>query len=457
MTEAVNTQTLSGWGRFPREECHVYRPEKRISLERIFTEDNQPDYIARGLGRSYGDPALNRDGGVISFARLNRILEFDEESGVVNCEAGVTFPDLLDTFLPRGFFIPVTPGTKFITVGGAIANDVHGKNHHRDGSFGHSLISFEMLLVGGEVVACSREENADLFWATVGGIGLTGILLTARFRLRRVESAYIVVDYQKTRDLDGVLSAIDEDDEKYQYSVAWIDCLARGRNLGRAVLMRGNHASASSLPPGRSDPFVMKDKFKPTVPFDLPQILLNSVTMGAFNKLYYALSSGKQGRLADCDSYFFPLDVIHNWNRGYGKRGFVQYQVTVPLTERQGLVELLESVSASGRASFLAVLKKFGPGNDGLLSHPFEGYTLTMDFAVNDALPEFLQGLDAITLNHGGRLYLAKDAVMSPDTFNAMCPRRDEFLAVKNRVDPENRLSSSLARRIGLVPGRPQS
>jgi FAD/FMN-containing dehydrogenase len=420
-------------------------------------EDAQPDYIARGLGRSYGDPAINGDGGVVSFQRLDRILEFDEESGVVCCEAGVTFPDLLDIFLPRGFFVPVTPGTKFITIGGAIANDVHGKNHHTDGSFGHVLISFEMLLASGEAVACSREENADLFWGTVGGVGLTGIILTARFRMRRVESAHMAVDYQKTKNLDGVLSAINEDDEKYQYSVAWVDCLARGKKLGRAVLMRGNHASASSLPSGYAEPFAMKDKFKPTVPFDLPQFLLNPLTVGAFNKLYYALSSGKEGKLVDCDSYFFPLDAIHDWNRGYGKRGFVQYQVTVPLTEQAGLVEILESASSSGRASFLAVLKKFGPGNEGLLSYPFEGYTLTMDFAVNDTLPEFLRGLDTISLNHGGRLYLAKDALMTPETFNAMYPRRDEFLAIKNRIDPENRLASSLARRVGLVPERADS
>lgn len=453
MSEPFVNRRVSGWGRYPAGECRIFRPEKWAGLAKVLREGGQRDYIARGMGRSYGDAAINAGGGVILCERLNRMLEFDAAAGVLHCEAGVTFAEIIDVFLPRGFFIPVTPGTKFITVGGAIANDVHGKNHHRDGSFGNALIDFELLLPSGELRRCSREENAELFWATLGGVGLTGIVRTARVRLRPVESAYIVVDYYKSRDLDGVLAAIAESDDKYQYSMAWVDALARGGKLGRSVLMRGNHATPSDLPLGRGL-FDARPKRRPGVPFDFPSFVLNPLSIRAFNTLVYALSSGAEGKIVDYDSYFFPLDAIHDWNRMYGKRGFVQYQATVPLSERRALVKLLEASARSGRASFLAVLKKFGPGNDGWLSHPFEGYTLTLDFAVNDTLPEFLRGLDKMLLDHGGRLYLAKDAVMTADTFAAMYPRAQAFRELRQRIDPEGRLSSGLARRVGLVEGR---
>jgi len=454
MTHPSKTQDLSGWGRHPVEECHLYRPEKRRSISDILSEAEHPNYIARGSGLSYGDAAINGGGGVISSLRLNRMISFDEETGILHCEAGVSLAEVIDTFLPRGFFIPVTPGTKLLTVGGAIANDVHGKNHHRDGSFASSLIDFDLLVPDGRSFHCSRDDNSDIFWATVGGIGLTGIILTARFRLQKVTSGFIKVDYVKTKDLDGVLDAIHAADNDYQYSMAWIDVLAKGANLGRAILMPGNHATPDELPKSSNDPFDIGKRFQPFLPVDFPGFALNPLTIKMFNTGLYNFGPGGQGKIVNYDSYFFPLDFIGHWNRMYGKRGFIQYQVSVPLAERDALRKILELSAKMGRASFLAVLKKFGPGNEGMLSHPIEGYTLTLDIAVRKGLTEFLQQLDRITLDHGGRLYLAKDAAMSAESFRIMYPRVDEFMEVRNRLDPNHVLSSTMARRLGLAEDR---
>lgn len=456
MAQPAKKQALSGWGRYPVQESQVYRPEKRRSVEAILRERAQPHYIARGLGRSYGDAATNGGGGIISCLRLDRMLDFDEEQGILHCEAGVTLEDIIETFLPRGFFLSVTPGTKFVTVGGAIAHDVHGKNHHRDGSFGQFVLDLELLTPRGDVLRCSPDENSDVFWATVGGAGLTGVILTARMRLQPVESAYCVVDYRKLPNLDALLTALDESDEDYQYSVAWVDCLAKGKRLGRSVLMLGNHAKREDLPPRQRDnPFDIAGKKLPGVPFDFPKIALNPLTMGTFNGVFYAMSSTKDGTIKDYENYFYPLDAVQNWNRLYGKAGFVQYQLTVPLEERQGMVEILDTVSKSGRASFLAVLKKLGPANPGLLSFPMAGFTLTMDFGVRKGLTEFMHSLDEKLLEHGGRLYLAKDAVATAETFRAMYARLDEFIEIQRRLDPDHVLSSTLARRLGIVEGGP--
>lgn len=453
MTERAHTQNISGWGRFPVVESHVYRPEKRGSVREIFGAAGEEHFIGRGLGKSYGDASINGGGATISFERLDRMLDFDEETGVLRCEAGVTLASVLEVFVPRGFFLPVTPGTKFVTVGGAIAHDVHGKNHHGEGTFGQAVLDFELLVPSGDVMTCSRETNSDVFWATLGGAGLTGFILTARFTLQRVESAYMVVDYTRAGNLDEVLSLIDTSDDKYQYSVAWVDCLARGKRLGRSILMQGDHAKEADLK-GRSEaPYAAREKRTWTIPIDFPRFVLNSASVRAFNATFYAMNPTKRGKIVHYDPYFYPLDVIHDWNRMYGKRGFVQYQFTVPLAEREGLVKILERVSISRRASWLAVLKKFGAANDGLLSYPYEGFTLTLDMAVDNGLVSFLQELDEILLAHNGRLYLAKDAVMTRDTFRAMYPRWEEFMEVKRRLDPEDRLSSTQARRLGLAGG----
>ncbi|MEX2015397.1 MAG: FAD-binding oxidoreductase [Candidatus Hydrogenedentales bacterium] len=438
-----------GWGRYPKSEGPVYRPEKRRGVEEVLRCGEHATFLARGLGRSYGDAALNTGGALINTTRLDRMLAFDASTGTLCCEAGVSFTDIIDTFLPRGWFLPVTPGTRFITVGGAIAHDVHGKNHHRDGTFGQWVDWFDLLIPAGDTLRCSRTENNDVFWATLGGAGLTGVMLTAQFRLLRVESAWWEVDYFKAKNIEEVLSAIESTEAEYPYSVAWVDCLAKGASLGRSVLMNGRNAPASAIQ--RQDPLALPRKRAKRIPLDFPAFVLNPWSIRAFNTVFYGKAATRNGVLVDFDSYFYPLDFLHDWNRLYGKRGFIQYQFVVPMNQRHGLIDLLEMVSASGRASFLAVLKKFGPANEGLLSFPFEGFTLTLDIAMRDGLVNFLHQLDRKLLDHNGRLYLAKDAAMTPATFRAMYPRFEEFKALKHRLDPNGRLVSDQARRVGLV------
>jgi len=446
-------QRIAGWGGWPRVECAVYRPEKRRGVAEVFAEGGQPHYIARGLGRSYGDVSVNPGGGVINTTRLNRMLAFDATAGVLECEAGVSLAEILDTFVPRGWFLPVTPGTKFVTVGGAIAHDVHGKNHHVDGAFGQHVDRFTLLTPTGALLPCSPTENEDVFWATVGGAGLTGVVLIATVRLQPITSAYIKVDYRQCTNIDAVLAAIHETDDNYKYSVAWVDCLSKGAKLGRSVLMSGDHLSSSDLPAQYGHALSIPRKFQPNVPFNLPGFLLNPLFIGSFNSLFYAVHPSKQGQIVDYDSYFYPLDKIHNWNRGYGKDGFSQYQATFPRDGVEGLVELLEKLSASGRASFLAVLKRMGPGSKGLLSHPIDGWTLTLDVPVKSGLVPFLNECDDLVAKHGGRLYMAKDASARAEVFAAMYPRLGEFQAIKAKLDPAGKLSSRLARRCGIVEG----
>ena len=444
---------LSGWGRYPVETCRLFRPEKKSGVARILQSDAEPSYIARGLGRSYGDAALNGEGGVISFERLDRFLAFDPETGILECEGGVSFEEILRFFLPRGWFVPVTPGTKFVTLGGAIASDVHGKNHHRVGTISGFLVDLRLLTPGGEIRTCSSEVDADVFWATVGGLGLTGLILSARLRLQRVETAYVLVDYVKVPNVDEALAAMERSDDAYEYSVAWIDCLARGGALGRSVLMRANNAGARDLLPSIQDPLSIRRGRSLSVPFDFPSWALTRSTVSLFNEAFYRRHATRSGQLVDFDTYFYPLDSIRDWNRMYGRRGFVQYQVVLPSgTSRSGLIDLLERFSASGRSSFLAVLKAFGPQNAGLLSFPLSGYTLTLDLPVQDGLVEFLRGMDRVVLGHGGRLYLAKDAVTTAESVAAMYPRLGRFREIRALLDPDGRLASSLARRVGIVP-----
>jgi FAD/FMN-containing dehydrogenase len=452
MAENFVTQPLSGWGRFPVESCNVYRPESQRQLAAILESGDQPSFISYGLGRSYGDAPLNSQAGVLCHTRLNRFLAFDTQAGVVECEAGVSLAEVLQYFLPRGFFLPVTPGTKFVTVGGAIAADVHGKNHHQDGTFGNFVRDFKLLTPEGEKLSCSPNSYPDIFWATLGGMGLTGIILSARIRLRPVESAWMLVDYQKATDLEDALGRMNESDVRYQYSVAWIDCLATGRHMGRAVLMRGNHAPANELPARIREPLAEPSRRRWTLPFDFPSLALNSLTVRAFNSFYYRMHRNAARQLVDLEKFFYPLDAIHHWNRLYGRRGFVQYQVALPLEGGlAALKKVLTQLARSRRASFLAVLKRFGKSNPGLLSFPIQGYTLALDLPVARGLIPLLHELDGVVLNYGGRIYLAKDAVMTPQSFAAMYPKLEQFRAIKSRLDPRGRLSSSLARRLAIV------
>ncbi|HEX8694941.1 MAG TPA: FAD-binding oxidoreductase [Longimicrobium sp.] len=444
-----SVQRLSGWGRHPVETCRVYRPEKTSELGEVLAVRPEGGVVSRGLGRAYGDAALNGGGAVVSHLRLGRMLAFDQASGVLEAEGGASFADVVDAFLPRGWFLPVTPGTKHVTLGGAIACDVHGKNHHRDGTIAAFVESFRLLTPARGVLTCSRAENAELFWATLGGMGLTGAVLSARLRLLPVESAWVAVDHARTADLDCALERF-ADDAGYRYSVAWVDCLARGRRLGRGVLMRGDHAPASRV---SGDPFARRREGRLGVPLDAPSFALNRFTVGAFNRLYHALHRDRAGVLVPLEKFFYPLDGVRGWNRLYGRRGFVQHQSVVPPDRADALARLLERVAKAGRASFLAVLKRFGPANQGLLSFPRDGYTLALDFPVAPGLAELLRDLDRIVLDAGGRVYLAKDAALDRAAFAAMYPDAERFRAVKACVDPDGVLSSSLARRVGLADG----
>jgi FAD/FMN-containing dehydrogenase len=444
---------MTGWGRFEWARCHAWRPERRRAVNAILGAREYDGYIARGLGRSYGDTAVNAEGGVIDMSRLNRMISFDAATGILDCEAGVSLGEILQSFVPRGFLVPVMPGTKFVTLGGAIACDVHGKNHHVDKSFGNHVVSLDLLTARGEVLTCSAEKNPELFRATIGGIGLTGIILSARIQLARIESAYFKVDFKRTTSLEDTLAAFDESDDDYQYSVAWVDCISRGARLGRAVLMRGRKAMRSDIPATR-DPFAIKSAFPKAVPFDLPGFALNRLSIRAFNEVYYRAHRDAPGTLVNYDAYFCPLDSIHSWNRMYGKRGFVQYQVTFPLGEagRKNMREMLERLQRFTCGSFLAVLKRLGEGNDSPLSYPSPGYLIALDIPARRDTATMLQQMDLFVLERGGRIYFAKDAVAKAETIAAMYPRLDEFKQAKAKVDPNNLFTSNMARRLGLLP-----
>jgi len=446
------TQPLTGWGRMAPGECTVFRPEKQRTLEAIVEGADTPTLLARGLGRSYGDTAVNTAGGVVRMERLNGMIAFDDGTGTLVSEAGVSLAEIIDVFLPRGFFLPVTPGTKFVTVGGAIANDIHGKNHHRDGTFGDFVDWFDLLTPTGDVLRCSRTENTDAFWATLGGIGLTGFIVAAAVRLQRVPSAYMRVDYRKANNLEDALAAIDAKDDDYQYSVGWTDCLAKGGALGRTVLMRGEHASPEDLDRDRRHmPYHVPRRAKLKVPFEAPGFLINPMFISVFNNLVWSAHKAMDGAIIDYDRYFYPLDRILEWNLLYGRGGFAQYQVTVPKAEYTCLIKLLELLQRERRPVTLAVLKAFGAANDGLLSYPSAGYTLTLDLSNKGDLPSVLRRMDAILLEHGGRIYLAKDVAAEPATVAAMYSKLEQFKAVRSELDPDNRLASSMARRLGIV------
>ncbi len=439
--------TLSGWGRYPREECAVSNPRSEDDLRALVTKGS---LIARGNGRAYGDCAQNR-AATVDMRRFNRMLAFDPVMGQLVVEAGVLLKDIIDSFLPRGWFPPVTPGTKFVTVGGMVAADVHGKNHHRDGSFGAFIDWLDVLGSDGEVRRCSTEDEAELFGWTIGGMGLTGVILRAAFRLRRIESGWIRQMTLPAPDLDTAMRLFDEN-EGATYSVAWIDCLTSGRGLGRSAIMLGEHARADELPPSRrSAPFDTPRRKMRAVPMDAPPALLNRLTVKAFNAAYYRRQMMRKGpQLVDWDSYFYPLDALADWNRIYGARGFMQFQCVLPLdSARPGLTELLKTVSQSGQGSFLAVLKRMGAGREGCFSFPLDGYTLALDFPVSQRTLGLMTRLDAVVLAHGGRFYLAKDSRMSARTLRLSDERTSDFIAMRQALSASS-FQSSQSERLQL-------
>lgn len=447
-----SSENLSGWGRHLWDKCRVQRPASSSEAVRQLRGAGNFPVIARGLGRAYGDAAAINGGLVIEATKLNFLQAFNPESGMLRCEAGVSLREIIDVFLPQGWFLPTTPGTKFVTVGGAIAADIHGKNHHRVGSFGEFVEDFQLLTASGEILRCSRSENTEVFYATLGGMGLTGIILEASFRLVRVDSAWIEVDYTKTINLDHTFEAFEAGDQSHEHSVAWVDCVATGDSLGRGVVMQGNHASRAGVPQKHSDhPLALPKKKRFSVPLTPPFSLLNRWSVRAFNEVFYWKHADSRTTV-DLDTFFYPLDSVANWNRLYGRSGFIQYQAFFPrTTSRQGLRDLLARIAASGSASFLAVLKSCGKADGGLLSYLEPGHTLALDFPYDPrTTPALCRDLDEILLRHGGRLYLAKDSMASAQTIRAMYPRLPEFIKLKREIDPGGHFVSSLSKRLGL-------
>lgn len=439
---------IAGWGRFPVLATDIVTPHTREQAH-IATAATIGG-VARGNGRAYGDAGVGTRQ-TLRMGALDRIRAFDATSGKVTVEAGVLLADLIATFSSRGFFPAVVPGTAYVTIGGAIAANVHGKNDHREGGFGAHVESFVLATGGGELLRVSHDENAELFAATTGGMGLTGTIIEATLRLRPVETGWIKQRTVVAPDLDAAIAVLDANNSA-TYSVAWIDALARGRHLGRSLVFLGEHASLGELGDRGTFRFPMLQGSRVSMPIDAPPFVLNRFSVGAFNALYFRLKSRAADRpiLLPADAYFFPLDAIGEWNRIYGRRGFVQYQFVVPLSGASRVLgEILGLVAARGDASFLAVLKRLGP-SEGVLSFACPGYTLALDFPVSPGLLGFLEALDRHVVAAGGRLYLAKDARQSRATFEAGYPGLDRFRDLRRSIDPKGRIHSHLSERLGI-------
>lgn len=442
---------LSGWGRFPRQQTRI---RSLLTPDDVLGAQKEAGaWIARGNGRSYGDAAVGVST-TLMMKHLTRFLAFDEESGRLTAEAGLLLSDLLDVFVPRGFFPPVVPGTKFVTLGGMLATDVHGKNHHRDGGFGRHVESFRLALPRGPIVQCSPSENAELFKATIGGMGLTGIVLDVTFRLSRIKTGWIRHQTTVAENLEAAMKAL-EDANSAHYSVAWIDCLASGNALGRSLVYRGDHASRADMDQlgSREAPFPNVSKGRLSVPLDFPALALNRYSVGAFNALYFrrGASAAANETLVSWNPFFFPLDGIQDWNRIYGARGFVQHQCVIPhARSRELLTEILGRIARRGNASFLAVLKSLGPG-DGLLSFPMPGYTLALDFSMSAATLALLDDIDGLIAEAGGRNYLAKDSRQSRETFEAGYHHAlPEFRRLRDSISGTRDVNSYLSKRLGI-------
>jgi len=442
-------EPVAGWGRQPIARGAVARPE------RLLLPPGSRPVLPRGLGRSYGDAAVPAAPGalVLETARADRLLAFDRERGTLTCEAGTSLAEILRVFLPRGWFPPVTPGTKFVTVGGCVACDVHGKNHHRDGSFGRFVDRLVLQVADGSVVECGPARERELFLATVGGMGLTGLITEVTLRLKPVDGAWMVVETEPVSGLGAMLDGLRDAGKDWPYTVGWIDCLARGAALGRGILMRGRHASRAEAPP-----VPPPEPRRLDVPLDAPEWLLSPILMRGFNAAYYwsharrtraRPTSGPAGPVP-CHGFFYPLDAIGGWNRLYGRRGFLQYQCVVPrVAGPPAVAELLERVVEAGTASFLAVVKDCGPESDAYLSFPLEGTTLALDLPYRGPRTEALvHELNAMVIVAGGRVYLAKDAVTRAQDFALMVPRLAEWRKVRDRWDPEHRFRSAQSVRV---------
>jgi decaprenylphospho-beta-D-ribofuranose 2-oxidase len=438
---------IANWGNYPviesNEESFAFSEQLRELLSR------DENFIPRGNGRCYGDASLASN--TISTLKFDKILYFDRVTGIFECQSGLTLDQILEVIVPAGWFLPVTPGTKFITVGGAVASDVHGKNHHIEGSFSNHILDMEIVLASGQSLTCSPDINSDLFEASCGGMGLTGIISRIKFRLKKIETSFIRQKQIKAGNLDELIRLFEEY-KHYTYSVAWIDCLKKGPHFGRSILMLGEHASVQELgEKQKKNPLQLPGKKQINFPFSLPSWVLNTFTVKAFNFLFYAKNLKKEiNQLIGYEPFFYPLDAILHWNRGYGKKGFVQYQFVLPLEAEKGLEEILHRISNKGMGSFLAVLKVFGK-QESIISFPREGYTLALDFPVKAGLLEFLDELDQVVLRYGGRLYMSKDARMKPEILRQGYPGLKEFKDIVRKYNPEGKIHSIQSDRLFLT------
>jgi FAD/FMN-containing dehydrogenase len=430
-------ERILSWGRYPKvAHHHVHKPAWNDQLPEVLEAAEAGSLLPYGLGRSYGDSCLNAGRDLIDCRRLNRILGFDESTGLLRTESGVSLSDILEVFLPKGWFLPVTPGTRFVTVGGAIANDVHGKNHHCAGTFGAHIRQIALHRSNDGLVVCNFEENSDMLRATIGGLGLTGVIAWADLQLKPVAGPWIDAETIPFQSLKTFLDLSRESNDRFEYTVAWLDCFA-GKNP-RGIFFRGNHAA------NHGKEFHLRRG--PKLPFALPEWMLNRYSVKAFNTAYYRIHAARKGlAVVPYDSFFYPLDSIRQWNLLYGKQGFLQYQCVIPETNVEAFEELLDRIAHSGMGSFLGVLKQFGSAPPaGMLSFPRPGLTLALDFAMRgERTLKLMQSLDAIVQQSGGALYPAKDARMSPALFEASFPRWRGFVPY---IDPK--MSSSFWRRV---------
>ena len=446
--------TLTGWGRIAPSSAELTEPGSPGEAAALLQAARPSTaMIARGLGRSYNNAAQCDGGVVISTARLNRIIELETATGLATCEAGVSLEQLMIAGLAAGWFVPVSPGTRQVTVGGAIAADVHGKNHHVAGSFAVHVPSFDLLLPGGELRTVTRQGDPSLFWATSGGMGLTGLIVRAVIQLKRVATSRVRVDTVRTADIDETMAVLAEHDTSHGYTVAWSDSLARGARLGRSVVTSGDFAEPGDLPAAdRADPFAFRPGARLGVPSWMPPGLINRYSVALANEAYYRRAPrSRQGELQTIGAFFHPLDAIRNWNRVYGPGGFRQYQYVVPFGQEAAVRRSFELVSRARAASFVTVLKRFGAGDPGLLSFPAPGWTLALDVpARTRGLDGLLASLDRLVVDAGGRVYLAKDSRVPAGTLAAMYPRLEEFRKLRAGIDPDGVLASDLSRRLRL-------
>jgi decaprenylphospho-beta-D-ribofuranose 2-oxidase len=435
---------IANWGNYPAmdadEDTFVFDGQLNALVQK------EASFIARGNGRCYGDASLA--GRTISTLKYDKILSFDTANGVFECQSGITLDQVLTVIVPHGWFLPVTPGTKFITIGGALASDVHGKNHHVDGSISNHVIEFDLALANNQVVTCSKQSYPDLFEATLGGMGLTGVISRVKFKLKKIETSFIRQKQIKARNLEELIKLFGEYKDS-TYSVAWIDCLKKGEGFGRGILLVGEHAKIDELKEAdRANPLKLPAKKQITFPLEMPSWVLNTFTVKAFNFLYYNKNFKKEtDGVVSYEPFFYPLDAILHWNRLYGKSGFVQYQFVLPLSAGEGLIEILNRIAGEGLGSFLAVLKVFGD-QQSLISFPKEGYTLALDFPVKKGLLEFLDELDQLVLKHQGRIYMSKDARMKPALLEAGYPGLQQFKDILKKYDPTRKIRSVQSDRL---------